>query len=211
MGFSRQEHWGGLPFPSPKGTIEGKKGKSCLYVWLFASPWTVAYQTRPSKEFSRQEYWSGLPFPFPSGIGRVCNFSPLVSASPNDSAVLISSVIWLRKEGSDILGSVCNGQVTQVLIHPMLSLSLVGGIRGQEGLSRYWSMLPWRRSDTSKVKLFFLPSLMHWFSIFLAPNLCWNFTAGLDRLPQKYESEFLQRRHTDDQKRHEKMLNTTNY
>ena len=26
-GFSRQEHWSGLPFPSPKGTIERKKVK----------------------------------------------------------------------------------------------------------------------------------------------------------------------------------------
>ena len=25
MGLSRQEHWNGLPFPSPKGTIERKK------------------------------------------------------------------------------------------------------------------------------------------------------------------------------------------
>ena len=32
-------------------------------VWLFAIPWTVAYQAPPSMEFSRQEYWSGLPFP----------------------------------------------------------------------------------------------------------------------------------------------------
>ena len=28
MGVSRQEHWSGLPFPSPKETIERKKGKS---------------------------------------------------------------------------------------------------------------------------------------------------------------------------------------
>uniref|UniRef100_A0AC11D1P0 Four and a half LIM domains 5 n=1 Tax=Ovis aries TaxID=9940 RepID=A0AC11D1P0_SHEEP len=28
LGFSRQEHWSGLPFPSPKGTIERKKVKS---------------------------------------------------------------------------------------------------------------------------------------------------------------------------------------
>ena len=27
MGFSRQEHWSGLPFPSPKGTTERKKMK----------------------------------------------------------------------------------------------------------------------------------------------------------------------------------------
>jgi len=34
-------------------------------VWLFATPWTVAYQAPPSMGFSRQEYWSGLPFPSP--------------------------------------------------------------------------------------------------------------------------------------------------
>ena len=28
-------------------------------VWLFATPWTVAYQTPLSMEFTRQEYWSG--------------------------------------------------------------------------------------------------------------------------------------------------------
>ena len=35
---------------------------SCLSrVWLFAIPWTVAYQALLPMEFSRQEYWSGLP------------------------------------------------------------------------------------------------------------------------------------------------------
>ena len=33
------------------------------HVRLFATPWTVAYQTPLSMEFSRQECWSGLPFP----------------------------------------------------------------------------------------------------------------------------------------------------
>ena len=28
-------------------------------VWLFATPWTVAYQVPPSMGFSRKEYWSG--------------------------------------------------------------------------------------------------------------------------------------------------------
>ena len=37
-------------------------------VWLFATPWTVAYQTPQSMEFSRQEYWSGLPFPSPGDL-----------------------------------------------------------------------------------------------------------------------------------------------
>ena len=37
-------------------------------VWLFATPWTVAYQAPQSMEFSRQENWSGLPFPSPGDL-----------------------------------------------------------------------------------------------------------------------------------------------
>ena len=32
------------------------------HVWLFVSPWTIAYQAPPSMEFSKQEYWSGFFF-----------------------------------------------------------------------------------------------------------------------------------------------------
>ena len=39
-------------------------------VWLFATPWTAAYQAPPSMGFSRQEYWSGLPLPSPSTSGK---------------------------------------------------------------------------------------------------------------------------------------------
>ena len=39
--------------------------KSLSRVWLFATPWTVAYQAFPSMRFSRQEYWSGMPSPSP--------------------------------------------------------------------------------------------------------------------------------------------------
>ena len=45
-----------------------KKVKLLGRVWLFATPWTVAYQAPPSMEFSRQEYWSGLPFPSPGHL-----------------------------------------------------------------------------------------------------------------------------------------------
>ena len=62
--FSRQEHWSGLPFPSPVHENEKWK-KSLSSVWLFATPWTAAYQAPPSTGFSRQEYWSGLPLPSP--------------------------------------------------------------------------------------------------------------------------------------------------
>ena len=68
MGYSRQEHWSGLPFPSRKETIERKKVKSLSHVQLFATLQTVAYQAPPSMEFSRQGYWSGLPFPSPGTL-----------------------------------------------------------------------------------------------------------------------------------------------
>ena len=43
-GFSRQEHWSGLPFPSPRDL------------------------PKPGIEFFRQEHWSGLPFPTPGDL-----------------------------------------------------------------------------------------------------------------------------------------------
>ena len=39
---------------------EKKKMKVLSPVWLFATPWTVAYHAPPSMGFSRQEYRSGL-------------------------------------------------------------------------------------------------------------------------------------------------------
>ena len=84
MGFSRQEYWSGLPFPSPGDlpnpgidpgfpTLEAdaltseppgnvylilkwSEVKSLSRVGLFVTPWTVAYQPPQSTEFSRQEY-----------------------------------------------------------------------------------------------------------------------------------------------------------
>ena len=64
LGFSRQEHWSGLPFPSPMHESEVKvKVKSLSRVQLLVTPWTAAYQAPPSMGFSRQEYWSGVPLP----------------------------------------------------------------------------------------------------------------------------------------------------
>ena len=54
LGFSRQEHWGGLPFPSPMHESEVKV-KSLTRVRLFATPWTATYQALPSMGFSREE------------------------------------------------------------------------------------------------------------------------------------------------------------
>ena len=64
LGFSRQEHWSGLPFPSPMHESE-KWVKSLSSVWLLATPWTAAYQAPPPMGFPTQEYWSGTQLPSP--------------------------------------------------------------------------------------------------------------------------------------------------
>ena len=61
--FSRQEHWSGLPFPSPMHESEKWKWSRSV----LATPWTAAYQAPLPMGFSRQEYWSGLPLPSPMG------------------------------------------------------------------------------------------------------------------------------------------------
>ena len=65
--FSRQEHWSGLPFPSPMHGSEKWKWKWSR-VQLLATPWTAAYQAPPSMRFARQEYWSGLSLPSPKSL-----------------------------------------------------------------------------------------------------------------------------------------------
>ena len=47
------------------------KVKSLSRVWLFATPWTAAYQAPPSMGFSRQEYWNGVPLPWTLGPSKV--------------------------------------------------------------------------------------------------------------------------------------------
>ena len=67
LGFSRQEHWSGLPF-----LLQCMKGKSESEVVQLcptpATPWIAAYQAPPSLGFSRQEDWSGVPLPSPRKV-----------------------------------------------------------------------------------------------------------------------------------------------
>ena len=62
LGFSRPEHWSGLPFPSPMHESEKWKWNRSVLSNL-ATPRTAAYQAPPSTGFSRQEDWSGMPLP----------------------------------------------------------------------------------------------------------------------------------------------------
>ena len=69
LGFSRQEHWSGVPFPSPMHESETE----VTQLWLLATPWTAAHQAPPSLGFSRQEYWSRIPFLLrPRKLGFSC-------------------------------------------------------------------------------------------------------------------------------------------
>ena len=65
LGFSRQEHWSGLPFPSPMHESEKWKWSCSVVSNSLVTPWTAAYQAPLSMGFARQERWNGLPLPSP--------------------------------------------------------------------------------------------------------------------------------------------------
>ena len=75
LGFSRQEHWSGLPFPSPMHESEKWKWSRSVLSDSLSTPWTAAYQVSPSMGFSRQEDWSGVPLPSPLHIWGCWYFS----------------------------------------------------------------------------------------------------------------------------------------
>ena len=62
LGFSRQEHWSGLPFPSP--VHERKSESEVAQSYLTPSdPMDCSPPGSSAVGFSRQEYWSGVPLP----------------------------------------------------------------------------------------------------------------------------------------------------
>ena len=62
---ARTLEWVAISFTMHESEKWKLKVKSLSPVWLFATPWTVAYQAPLSMGFSRQEYWSGVPLPSP--------------------------------------------------------------------------------------------------------------------------------------------------
>ena len=92
------------------------KMKSLSCVWLFATPWTVAYQASLSMGFSRQEYWSGLPFPSPGQIQqKVVIEAEVVWALSIESS---SSQIWqiLRISGKTLKDPSFWAPVPEILV-----------------------------------------------------------------------------------------------
>ena len=74
--------------------LQCMKGKSLSHVWLFATPWTAAYQAPPSMGFSRPEYWSGVPLPSP-GLGW----------NPGNRIAESSHVVLMDSQGWELLSS----------------------------------------------------------------------------------------------------------
>ena len=74
------------------------KVKSLSRVWLFATPWTAAYQAPLSMGFSRQEYWSGVPLPsLYSWLGWLKTVTPILIINLKQSQNSIPS----RFEGEE--------------------------------------------------------------------------------------------------------------
>ena len=107
---ARTLEWVAISFSNaPKGKV---KMKSLSCVWLFATPWSAAYQAPPSMGFSRQEYWSGVPLPSPIAltrwtfVGKVMSLllnmlsRLVITFLPRSKRLLIS---WLQSPSAVIL------------------------------------------------------------------------------------------------------------
>ena len=101
LGFSSQEYWSGLPFPSPMHVCM----LSCFsHVRLCVTLRAAAHQAPLSKGFSRQEYWSRVAIAF--------------------SELLLVLLILLIQELCKCLNSFCFGPTSDIQIACLVLISL---------------------------------------------------------------------------------------
>ena len=62
LGFSRQEHWSGLPFPSPVHERESEVSQSCP---TLSDPMDCSLPGSSIHGIFQAKYWSGVPLPSP--------------------------------------------------------------------------------------------------------------------------------------------------
>ena len=112
LGFSRQEHWSGLPFPSPMH--ESEKWKWSRSVVSDSWPAHGLQPTRllPSMGFSRQEYWSVLPLPSPCESITIFKF--------RDSLVVQWLRIHLVMQGTPVQSLVWEDPTCHMATEPQL-------------------------------------------------------------------------------------------
>ena len=77
LGFSRQEHWSRLPYPTPMHECMLNRFS---HVRLCATPWTAAQHGPLATGFSRQEDCSGMPFPSPKNTSTEKRIELLTSS-----------------------------------------------------------------------------------------------------------------------------------
>ena len=98
LGFSRREYWSGLPFPSPMYASEKWKcSHSVSRVWLFATPWTAAYQAPPPWDFPGKSTGVGVPLP-----------SPMSYIKSKQLLIFSSKHHFLSSWSIDTTGSMCS-------------------------------------------------------------------------------------------------------
>ena len=115
---------------------EKVKVKLLSHVWLFVTPWTVAYEASLSLGFSRQEYSSGLPFPSPGDLPN----TGIELGPPTLQAVALTSEPLREGKGSPI-EHFNRLQASQVVLVPCQ----------YRGLKRLWFSpwvvkIPWGRA-----------------------------------------------------------------
>ena len=122
LGYSRQEHWSGLPFPSPMQESWKVKVKSLSHVRLFATPWAAAHQAPPSMGFSRQKYWSGVPLPSPKrrlATWKLAFLKFVLEMIPHFCCVLFVKSKSLCPGGGDLVAKSCpTFAISWTVAHP---------------------------------------------------------------------------------------------
>ena len=123
-----------LNFYSHMSTMKWSEVRSLSRVWLFATPWIVAYQAPLSMGFSRQEYWSGLPFP-----------SPYVNYRASQMALLVKNLLAKAEDVKDLRSIPGLGRSSEGWHWNPLQYSCLKNPHGQRSLAGY---SPWGHKES---------------------------------------------------------------
>ena len=153
LGFSRQEHWSGLPFRSPMSEKEKWKGSRSV-----VSNSVPPQRQQPTRllhpwDFSRQEYWSGFPLPsplpqsHPSGLSQCTGPEPFLKCIHRSRrASLVAQMVknspamqetWVQSLGQeDILEK-------EMTTHSSILAWRIPWTEEPGGLQSMWSQKSW--------------------------------------------------------------------
>ena len=142
-------------------------------VWLFATPWTVAYLAPPSVGFCGQECWSGLPFSSPGDLPNpgteprspALQADPLLSEPPGKLTIPRSCEIQTRWVCYFLLPQWC---LYGDLFYTLKNMNCVLYRFVVQSLSPVWLIAtPWtaeRKAPLSSTVLEFAQIDVHWVS-----------------------------------------------